>query len=765
VIEVTRVQSHSDPKRYLKQHVAEILAAAESLFAQHGGAPWCATGHARVVELARLHDLGKGTAAFQAYIAAPDTWGGEPREKSHTLLSQVLATAWASDAPDDAVRLITLALGVRGHHGSQPHDDATLRATLLDDAWNATLVTQLRTLDREGLAGEVGFELPPLDDPERLLGRVIRALRRAQEAWRAQVHRDMVRARFEARAAYSVLLEADKAFLAIDRAVVKAYLHRPRPSLSSHRVDALCGSLVKTPMDALRARAGAAALEGFARTATSPLRTLTLPTGAGKTLIAARWALSERASNGDAGIDAPTVILALPMLSIVDQTERVWRSLLEADDDDGDTLLPFHSLSERSYDSELPGGTADFFIDTWRSEVIVTTFDQLLLAMYSDRAKHALRYHRLLNARIVIDEVQCVPPVLWAAVSEGLRALCESGRTRVLAMSATPSRCLDDAGAVEVLDDPDALYADLARYELHLELTATLAFEQFVASVIERCAAHLARGEGTLVTVNVRATAQETWERLDAAGLAPLLLSGDMTPDHRLKVIATLSKNSARVVVSTQCVEAGVDLDMHHVIRDLAPLDALVQIAGRCNRHAHRTSPGTVTVVHIRGASGRDDAADVYDPVLLQCTREVLGGRVTVAEREVLSLCRAWFTLIAARKNKGTHHVAQWARIEAALDVRDLLRGGDDDARQVLVTERDPSLRPALLAALAVPDRWARRAALRELSARLARHSVSVSPKVFAALTTRPIGAAAMWSELTPGQYHPVRGIDARRRA
>ena len=90
-----------------------------------------------------------------------------------------------------------------------------------------------------------------------------------------------------------------------------------------------------------------------------------------------------------------------------------------------------------------------------------------------------MRYHRLLNARIVIDEVQCIPPALWTALSEGLRALTSLGRTRVLAMSATPSRCLEGAAA-EVLADPDQLYADLARYEVRLEHEAPVDFDTFV---------------------------------------------------------------------------------------------------------------------------------------------------------------------------------------------------------------------------------------------------------------------------------------------
>jgi CRISPR-associated endonuclease/helicase Cas3 len=762
VIDVSRIQSHSEPKRYLKQHVAEILAASDALLTQHGAAPWRALGgEALTTDLARLHDLGKGSASFQTYIANPDAWTGDPLRKSHTLLSLVLAAAWAEQAALDPVGLVARALAVKGHHGGQPYDDASLVGTLSESAPRDALCIELPTVDPAILVAETGLAPPfAIADPLVMVRRAMSKLRRALESWRALGFDEMVRARFVARAAYSILLEADKAFLAIERPKVKAYLHRPRPSISSAIVDRWCSSLERTPMGVLRERARDAAQDGFARHGDDPLLMLTLPTGAGKTLIAARWALEERERQGGASIDTPTVIIALPMLSIVDQTEEVWRRVLCATEDEGDTLLPYHSLSERAYDPELEQGTADFFIDTWRSEVVVTTFDQLLLALFSDRAKHAMRYHRLLNARIVIDEVQCIPPRLWAAFSGGLCALSALGRTRILAMSATPSPCIE--GVAEVLDDPDALYAGLERYELRLEHEAVLDFDRFVATVTARCREHLGRGEGTLVTVNVRATAQETWERLRDAGLDPLLLSGDMTPAHRLSVIHGLKADPARVVVSTQCVEAGVDIDMHHVIRDLAPLDALVQIAGRCNRHAHRTVPGTVTVVHILGPDGRDNADMIYDRVLLQCTEQVLKGRAVVAEREVLGLCRAWFARVEERKYLGGDDFKKWARIERALDVRELLRGEERDQQQVLVIEHDPTLEQDIRAALAPADRWQRRSALRSLSARMARHTVSVARPVFEALRTRPVG---YWRALLPGQYDAVRGVDSRQRA
>jgi hypothetical protein len=91
-----------------------------------------------------------------------------------------------------------------------------------------------------------------------------------------------------------------------------------------------------------------------------------------------------------------------------------------------------------------------------------------------------------------------------------------------------------------------------------------------------------------------------------------------------------------------------------------------------------------------------------------------------------------------------------------------MLRGEDRDQEQVLVLEQDPPLKGDLFAALRVADRWARRAALRKLSARLAQITVTVSRKVFPRLRTQPLGPAGVWNELLPGHYDPLHGIDSR---
>lgn len=764
--------SHASPKRlYLRSHIASVKAASEGILRQSTRAHWHDTWATPLLfDLAHLHDLGKASAAFQQYIAAPESWTGGSLAKAHTPLSLVLTMHHARAQGWDDTIALAAALAVRGHHGGQPASGEVLASGLIDDAVFSALRAQLSSIDHGTLCDEATLSLPPWPDATALIDDTRDAIDDHLSAFRKRPLSDAARARFLARAAFSVLLEADKAFLAIDTARLRDYLDRPRHDLPARLVDDHASKQRGSPMDSLRADASVCARDGFARHSDARLLTLTLPTGAGKTLIAARWALSQRQPDDALRADAPTIIVALPMLAIVDQTESVWRHALTERGVAplrGEALLASHSLSDRAYETEPDRDTADFFLDTWRSEVVVTTFDQLLMAMYSDRARHAMRYHRLLNAVIVLDEVQCIPPALWEALSQGFNHLTTLGSTRVLAMSATQPRCID--GAVEVLDDPRALYRRLDRYKITLHLDAPTAFDAFTAQVVATCTAACAAGERTLATVNTRATAQSLYlaveTELRARGLAaPVLLSGDLTPSHRLRVIDDVRAKKVATVVSTQCVEAGVDIDMDHVLRDLCPFDALVQIAGRCNRNSRRSTHGSVSLFDVVNPRGVHESTLIYDEVLLYATREVLRGQATLDERDVFDLCERWFALVAASKDRGHGTFAKWARLRDAIDLKKLLRGEERGQESVVVIEQDAALEGAWLRALEMGrrDHWEGRSELRKLAPRVAAVSVSVPSWRFETLHVREMGGLML---LTPGQYHPVRGIDSRRRA
>jgi CRISPR-associated endonuclease/helicase Cas3 len=270
-------------------------------------------------------------------------------------------------------------------------------------------------------------------------------------------------------------------------------------------------------------------------------------------------------------------------------------------------------------------------------------------------------------------------------------------------------------------------------------------------------------GRRVLVTLNTRRSARHVRDALAEAGVAPLeFLTADVTPKERLEAIGRIKAGGRCVVVATQCVEAGVDIDLGLAIRDFAPLDSLIQVAGRCNRNGHGPR-GDVEVVSLVDDRDRAYAEMIYDAVLLQATRRVLGDLCVVDEERVFELAGAYFQELHREKDTGEQVTRAWASWDELDPVRELLRGPESRQESFLVVEQDDSLLDELCRVAAVPDRWDRRREFRGLSARVARVTVSVysRPGLDPARYADRDPTGTLWV-LRPGFYQPGRGLDLR---
>jgi CRISPR-associated endonuclease/helicase Cas3 len=222
--------------------------------------------------------------------------------------------------------------------------------------------------------------------------------------------------------------------------------------------------------------------------------------------------------------------------------------------------------------------------------------------------------------------------------------------------------------------------------------------------------------------------------------------------------------------VSTQCVEAGVDIDLDFVVRDFGPLDSIIQIAGRCNRNGG-IERGTVEMVQLVDDDGErktEFANQVYDPVLLDATHFVLGRDDFIDEEHVYPLTRTYFDELSKRKDTGEDALKTWAYWrEMPQSVRTMLRGPDRPQVTLVVIDRDTALQSDLESVSAIEDCWAKRRALRGLAGRIARLSVSVyardhfDPADFADPFPQQAKRDDVWFWLLrPGHYTPEGGID-----
>lgn len=337
--------------------------------------------------------------------------------------------------------------------------------------------------------------------------------------------------------------------------------------------------------------------------------TMTAPTGAGKTFAMLAFALQHAMTHGLKG----RIIVVLPFLSIIEQTAAIYRDLF-GETFPADYVLEHHSLAreEGAQEKEDDNGGSEarrrarMLTENWDAPIIVTTSVQFLESLFDNRPGRCRKLHRLAESVILFDEVQTLPTGLAVETLAALSHLTERYRTSVVFSTATQPAfsCLHEA--VETLAPAGWQPREIVPKELGLFDRSRRTVVQWPAKgetlAWPELAARLADHEQVLCIVNLKRHALRLVEELKALGVDGLAyISTNMCPLHRkaalVKVRACLDDGRPCRLVATQCVEAGVDLDFPSVYRAFAPLDAIAQAAGRCNRSG-RMAMAEVIVFH-----------------------------------------------------------------------------------------------------------------------------------------------------------------------
>jgi CRISPR-associated endonuclease/helicase Cas3 len=756
----------SHPHKALSEHIHEVRKAALWLLSTHSEQSVLVSeefGH-WVKRVCQLHDLGKGSQAFQSYIRDPEGYGGRPSEKAHTPLSTYLTSHLLEvEGVEPLLKLAVLQV-VLNHHGAL-RDREGLMSAFEQDGRMALLERQLQGLELQALSTASGEELTVLEGLEEVEEHCFQIVDWLWELWDwmeqhfEQEPEALVAARLWSQLLFSVLLEADKALLAISEE--EKYLSRQEVTFSLRQLKAFLAGAEDNELNRLRTAVRSEMLERLEEVKEEQrLFSLCLPTGLGKTLTAAAWAFQMR----ERWMPEARVVVVMPFLSVIDQTEAVYRSMLGVEEQ-GEVVMASHSLAERRFDSE-EGGEAEFFLDTWRSSLILTTYDQLLLALMSPKGRHQMRLHNLCDALLIFDELQSVPCRLWKPLEALLSSLCNQGNSRLLAMSATLPALFSETTPLLSRDTEERCFARFGRYELRLELEPC-ELETFVEQKAEECVRGDWSGERVLLVMNTRRSARTLRDALEAiTGEAPFFLTADVTPAERLEQIERLREGAPCVVVATQCIEAGVDLDFSRVFRDMAPLDSLVQVAGRCNRHARRPRC-TVHVLSLLDG-GRSLARRIYDPVHLDATWSLLQGREKVMEEEVLGLSRQYFAALEKRKDTGEDLLRDFVLWKEHPKISGLLRGEQSEQCSVVILREEVVEEAELLEEMEALEkerrlkhlgRWELRRRLRSLGAKLSKYTVTFYPKPgFVSGQVANLRLGCFWC-LEPVYYQTGRGL------
>ncbi len=580
-----------------------------------------------------LHDFGKCTSYFQDYMRAlmegikPKT----DRLKEHAFLSGVYAFYSLKKLVNDPYLLLFSFIACKRHH---TNPCSFTEETSIIDEDREFLKKQIGSIDDE----KTYIFLSNLNLPESLKEAIyfnkkefldnlpdilkeIKRLKRDVRKCKTEI-KDFVRFQY----IFSLILDSDKTEAGAKPFRPERVKEIPPKAVVSFKEKNLKRD---SPINRLREEAFREALEREIDLS-KKLYSITLPTGMGKTLTGFAFALKLREAIAKDRGTVPRIIYSLPFLSIIDQNAEVLERVLEEEfkEVSGKILLKHHHLSQVGDFGEFEFSVSRVLTEGWNSEMVITTFVQLFETLISHRNSTSRRFNKLANSVVILDEVQSLPTQYWYLLRQMIQEVSESLGTYFIFMTATQPYLVEEC--VEL--------ASKERYIKKLDrITAFFDLEE--RTIDEFLDSIELRGDKTyLFIANTIASSKELYKKLkERLGEDICCLSTSLVPYERKERIDRIKKRHYRVVVSTQLVEAGVDIDFDVVYRDFAPIDSLNQSAGRCNRNM-AAGKGEFRVVRLVDEEGRPFTRGVYDAVQTRITRELLEGVKSLSEKEFTSL-------------------------------------------------------------------------------------------------------------------------------
>ncbi len=537
--------------------------------------------------LGLLHDLGKYQAGFQRYIRQQS--GLDPTLSGWRTPHSPAGARYAYDLTQEGgnqqlLKILSLCIGA--HH----------RGLYDDSEWRGQVVEPRDT--ERAVADLVRGLQPEASQLEELLHKA--SLDKVATVWNELDEDDY---QLLVRMLFSCLVDADfldtERFMSPDKSFArqnaKASLKEMRAQLEEY--------VSHFNREGRINEARAAFLDqcrNHGRTAKRKIYSLTLPTGAGKTVSSMMWALEHAIAKG-----CERIIYVIPYTSIITQTAQTFRDIFGADQ-----VLEHHSDVDVKERADEAMEYTKLMTENWDVPLIVTTNVQFFESLYAHRVSRCRKLHNICNSVVVFDEVQMFPPRLLNPILRVVESLHYAFRVEPLFCTATlpvfDKDILSDTNRIghefffleepiqEVVPYDAKLFAPFDKVRYHwdpLRLST------------EELAERLAQHESFLCIVNSRNDAARLYTALHAqekSGEGLIHLSRRMCSAHiqeRIEEIRHRLKAGEPVrVVSTQLVEAGVDLDFPVVYRAMAGLDSVMQAAGRCNREGRMAEPGEVYI-------------------------------------------------------------------------------------------------------------------------------------------------------------------------
>ncbi|MCW2278646.1 CRISPR-associated helicase Cas3' [Heliophilum fasciatum] len=528
----------SDRRHLLTDHAREVAMMAKEFadkFGNGDAAYW----------LGLWHDLGKFQKGFQTYIRNPEGKKGPPHAWVGAVYAKELAGGMLSGT-------------IAGHHAGLPDWDTVKK--LHFDKTRDNIFEEVKNIAASMFKG-----LSPTEaNKKQIIAKLTPMVKTKEEA---EVYLRML---------FSTLVDADfldtENYFSPEKTELRQQSHKlallwekfidDQERLSGHSESMLNQSRNEIFQACLEA---AENQPGFYR--------LTVPTGGGKTRSGMGFALKHAMIH-----NLDRIIVAIPYTSIVEQTVDVYRKIFGED-----AVLEHHSAVEPHLGNEAEEEKHQLATENWDSPLIVTTTVQLFESLFANKTSRCRKIHNIARSIIILDEAQTLPTHLLDPILDMLRILVKHYGVTVVFCTATQPALTENQdlqkinGITEIVPQPERYFQRLKRVDYQRSDEAWS-----WAQVAEAMRSH----EQCLVVVNTKKDALALLQELDderAMHLSTLLCGA-----HRRQVLAEVKRRLKAGedcrLVSTQVIEAGVDVDFPVVMRAIGPLDRIVQAAGRCNR-------------------------------------------------------------------------------------------------------------------------------------------------------------------------------------
>lgn len=637
-----RLRSH--PNRLLRDHLSGVAEKSESLvksLLEICGQDLLLSGPT-LQSMAHLmgtaHDVGKATQYFQDWLPPSKIRPRDSMLKAHSRLSSLYgyfaAAKLFSDSEYGCIIPSFVSLSIQSHHGAL-ESPTTAAAKNLDWEHIAAQISAIRNSDELDEILE-GAGLPTFSNFEsQARPEVLRHLKT-----QATINREMKRLFreeltpfFVLNLLFSVLIDADRMDAAglsfSERQRITSSLSAYVAQLSNQsRLHKKAEPTVAYGRDELfRIVTEKAMLAPLSQRIFS----LTAPTGYGKTLAGLGFAVKLRERLSQNGY-LPRIIYVAPYLSILDQNFERIAEAVGIGPTQSNILLLHHHLAEMQYQiSDLSKESfssldSELLIEGWNAEIIVTSFIQFFYALIGSRPSQLRKFHKLAGSIVILDEVQTIPHEYWELIRETLKFIADNLKMYVILMTATQPLIFHKNEVFELAAELPAK-SWKPRVSIKNRATKDLTLREFINKLNPILRA--SKNKSILIVMNTIGSATKVFNELKTP-LKKYYLSANVVPAHRKdrigKISEALMKRQPLVLVSTQVVEAGIDMDFDTVIRDMSPVDSIIQVAGRCNRSGLRKSIESEVYIYsvVDDKSRAHYANRIYGNYLIDRSKEVL---------------------------------------------------------------------------------------------------------------------------------------------